>query len=559
MLVAVCLRAGGIHAWRDKRGGRWLCREMPAAVGLAAGFARGLPSRGDDIAHLPDHAKQRCLVHLLVPQLAQPCQCPPLLPERDSRVRQGAVGHLQVILAFGLQHPHAADIARIAPDQEGGQVVAPGDPGLERVGVVADVVDDKAGSGQGSPDHRQKVDQERGRMRDDRWRPALSHGLCPAGGWWLQQAAVHGAMVRAHGQGKPALKLPQRQDRRSLRVGIAALLRIGEGGSRQLIVNHPHGRADDALHDAAIVRLSRRAVIQSDAVLFAAPAQGLAPELGCIVKIELSGLAAHRPVHIQAEVFQPRSLVAGRMCQAEAHRQGGWRLQCDDQANHASREGVDGNGQIRTADRLTITLVHDDQVHDRVVDLDLLQRSRDWRRHSARARQSAFCILAHPAPGCRDRIEARDPQGHGVAHRRLQPLRRALLYDLAMNGRQTGLLLAKKVLLQQVTNDPFHRLRQARFAFPSAGLSGRQIRHETTTLPRTADQNVDLPPRQTQSSGRLICSLMTNHIMLGQWPDDVRSAPRLLPPFVRQRGDALLGDLRGLPCHAQALPRAHEC
>src|SRR2546427_1834571 len=46
------------------------------------------------------------------------------------------------------QYPDAADVARIAPDQEGGQALAPGNPRLEGVGVVVDVVDDKAGAGQ---------------------------------------------------------------------------------------------------------------------------------------------------------------------------------------------------------------------------------------------------------------------------------------------------------------------------------------------------------------------------------------------------------------------------
>ena len=55
------------------------------------------------------------------------------------------------------------DVARIAPDQEGGQALAPGNPRLEGVGVVVDVVDDKAGAGQGAGGiHRQEIDQKRG-------------------------------------------------------------------------------------------------------------------------------------------------------------------------------------------------------------------------------------------------------------------------------------------------------------------------------------------------------------------------------------------------------------
>src|SRR2546427_12812947 len=65
------------------------------------------------------------------------------------------------------QYPDAADVARIAPDQEGGQALAPGNPRLEGVGVVVDVVDDKAGAGQGAADHRQEIDQKRGGAGND--------------------------------------------------------------------------------------------------------------------------------------------------------------------------------------------------------------------------------------------------------------------------------------------------------------------------------------------------------------------------------------------------------
>ncbi|CFZ96898.1 Uncharacterised protein [Salmonella enterica subsp. enterica serovar Typhi] len=61
------------------------------------------------------------------------------------------------------------------------------------------------------------------------------------------------------------------------------LVRVGEGRSRQFVVNHLHRRADDPFHDAAIVRLSQRAIVQPDAMLLATPAQGLALELGRVV------------------------------------------------------------------------------------------------------------------------------------------------------------------------------------------------------------------------------------------------------------------------------------
>ncbi len=74
-------------------------------------------------------------------------------------MRQGTVGNFQVMLSLRFQDPDTADVARIAPDQKGRPAFTPRNPRLERIGVVVDVVDDKAGAGQRAPEDRQKIDQ----------------------------------------------------------------------------------------------------------------------------------------------------------------------------------------------------------------------------------------------------------------------------------------------------------------------------------------------------------------------------------------------------------------
>ena len=120
---------------------------MLASIRVAPRLARSLLRGGSDFAHLADHAEQRRLIHLFAPLLPQFRQRLSLFPEGDSRVRQGTVGDFQIVLTFRFQYPDAANVARIAPDQEGRPAVAPRNPRLERIGVIVDVVDDESGAG----------------------------------------------------------------------------------------------------------------------------------------------------------------------------------------------------------------------------------------------------------------------------------------------------------------------------------------------------------------------------------------------------------------------------
>ena len=107
-----------------------------------------------------------------------------------------------------------------------------------------------------------------------------------------------------------------------LGVVFSALVGIGEGRSRQIVVDHLHRRADNPFHNAAVVRLIGWAIVQLDAMLLAAAAQGLALKLGRIVQIKQLGLAAHRPVHFHIQPFQPWTFIASDMNETQADRDG---------------------------------------------------------------------------------------------------------------------------------------------------------------------------------------------------------------------------------------------
>ena len=136
------------------------------------------------------------------------------------------------MLPFRFQHPDTADVARVAPDQERRQAVAPSYPRLERIGVVVDVVDDEAGAGQRTTEDGQEINQERRGAGDDGRHADTRHGLGPPRRRWLKQAVVHRTVVGAYRQCEPALQLAQRQGSLVFGIVVAALVRVGEGCSR---------------------------------------------------------------------------------------------------------------------------------------------------------------------------------------------------------------------------------------------------------------------------------------------------------------------------------------
>ena len=137
------------------------CLEVLASIRVTPRLARGLLRGGHDLAHLADHAEQRRLIHLFAPLLPQFRQRLPLFPEGDSRMRQGTVGNFQVMLPSG-SRTQMRLMSRGSRRIRKGGVHAERNPRLERIGVVVDVVDDKAGAGQRAAEDGQKIDQKEG-------------------------------------------------------------------------------------------------------------------------------------------------------------------------------------------------------------------------------------------------------------------------------------------------------------------------------------------------------------------------------------------------------------
>lgn len=196
--------------------------------------------------------------------------------------------------------------------------------------------------------------------------------------------------------------------------------------------------------------------------------------------------------------------------------------------------------RLRTANWLTVVFVHHDQVNYRVIDLYLLQ----WRCHGGRLAscplQVAGRILTFSAASGLERINAGNPQRHGVARWHSQLLCFTSLCDLAVERRQAGFLLGQEALLQQFADDALDRLRQTPFALAAAGLTASQIRHNPCALPGATDQDIDLPPGQTKRPSSDIGGLMPDCLKRCQWPDDFRSMPGLRPCLIRQSSHTLL-------------------
>jgi hypothetical protein len=111
----------------------------------------------------------------------------------------------------------------------------------------------------------------------------------------------------------------------------------------------------------------------------------------------------------------------------------------------------------------------------------------------------AGSILTFPTANGLERIEAGDPQSHGVARRHPQLLRLASLRDFTMEGRQAALLLVQETLLQQLADDAFDRFRQASLAFAAARLPRSQASDQPRALPGAADQDIHLLPGQARA------------------------------------------------------------
>ena len=468
-------------------------------------------------------------------------------------MRQRPVRHLQVGGAVRVKHPDPADVARITADHEPAQLAAAGDPRLERVAVVAHVVDDEAGPGQRPADHRQEVHQERGLAGHCRRHARRGHAIGPPPGRGAPEPAVQLAVVGGHRQGQPPLQLSHGQRGGGVAVVAAALARAGERGARQL-VHRLHHRADDPLDDPAVVRLPGRPVAQLYPVLLTAAPQRFALELGRVVQVQLGRLTAHRPGGRHAEALQPGLLVRRHVRQAQPGRQRRWRLQRHHQARDAPAEYVDPGRHVRPADRQPVPLVDHDHVGHRVVDLHLLQHRGHRRRRAAGRPQRPRCVRPFPRRCLPDRIQPRDaprersPRGHPP------PAAAAGPRQLPVHRRHRPFLPGQIPRPQQITDHRLDLIGQMPAATAPAGPPRDQVRDDTLAFPPAAQQQVHLPPRHPQLRRGRVRRLPPHHVQPGQPADHPRAADSQAPHLPGHRQQPALSKHHRLVSHPRTSP-----
>jgi len=94
---------------------------------LLAGRTRPSRRLANNLALLFDGAEDRVLVHLRASLLAQARHRQPVLVQRDARPPLPAARYLNVAVPFRIKHPHAREVARVAANQHGPELVARSD------------------------------------------------------------------------------------------------------------------------------------------------------------------------------------------------------------------------------------------------------------------------------------------------------------------------------------------------------------------------------------------------------------------------------------------------
>lgn len=305
------------------------------------------------------------------------------------------------------------------------------------------------------------------------------------------EPAVNPAVIAGHRQGQPLLQFSQCENSFRVTVVGTALARIGERRARQF-VHHLHHGADHTLDNAAVVRLSRRSVLQSNTVLCTPATQGLAFELCSIVEVELAGFAAHRPHRVHAESFQPRPLVGHGVRQTQSDRCCRGRLQRHDKPDDAPTHDVDRCCQIRPANRQTVPLIDDDHIDRSVIDLNSVQNPVDCGWVTAGGLSSARGVLRVSGSHGLFCVQLRNPSLDRAARRCTKTTNHALPFDISKHRRRSWTLPCQISRLEHEANDGFHLVGEPFACTPSAGLSGKKRGDDATACTPFGEQEVYL-------------------------------------------------------------------
>jgi hypothetical protein len=129
--------------------------------------------------------------------------------------------------------------------------------------------------------------------------------------------------------------------------------------------------------DQAFDMAANRAMLNPDAEVPPRPHEVLAVEFHAVVHSKTTGKAGHRPGQIDFKLAQPSGLVENTVQQAESYRRPLQRIEGQRESGHHPGKHVGAERQPWPADELTGLLVHDNDIHLRVIDLNEVEGSFD--------------------------------------------------------------------------------------------------------------------------------------------------------------------------------------
>ena len=141
--------------------------------------------------------------------------------------------------------------------------------------------------------------------------------------------------------------------------------------------NGSHLRPDQAFDMAAEVLLPNRAMFNPDAELPARRHEILAVEFRAVVHSKTTGEARHRPGQVDFKLAQPSGLVENAVQQAQSYGRSLRRIEGQRESSDHPRKHVDAERKPWPCDELTGLLVHDHDIHLRVIDLNEIEGSFD--------------------------------------------------------------------------------------------------------------------------------------------------------------------------------------
>ena len=331
---------------------------------------------------------------------------------------------------------------------------------------------------------RQEVDLEPLRIvRPAQWCLAPPIGLVPGRDWRNPECTVPFSMITGDFQRQPVLQFVERHRRLYHGIVVATVLDAAEGRSRQQ-VDRPHHRADQTLDVTAVVRRPNRPVLQRNPVLLGAPLHRLRTEFPGIVDVNGLRQSLRGPVRVDPQALQPVEFGLHQVLNGQCHRQGRRRLQRQIESRNHAAGNVDGERQPGPLQRFSMNPVHDNDIHQRVVDLNHLIGPFDliaaWHRVMALARG----LSALTRSGELRRIYRRHtvPQ-RGPARGTQTPLT-APSAHLLLQGVDARLLEGFVEILDRPRNHRFNLVRQPTAARRCSDLSRQQRTGDRARLVR---------------------------------------------------------------------------